>query len=92
MGKRIILKFIKDNEEKDKIIEEKKDFINKYFNSKPPGNYNPWKFSNHIIKEFCKTPVDKVYSFSHMMEPKPNYMTKPFRRPKVNGDYFDNNI
>ena len=92
MGKRIILKYIKNNEEKEKIIEEKKDYIYKYLHSKPPVKYNPWKFSNHVIEEFCRTPVDKVYSFSHLMEPTPKYMTKPFRRPKIYGDYFDNNI
>ena len=88
-GKRIISKYIKDNDEKEKKIKEKEDFIYKYFHSKPPVEYNPWKFSNHIIKEFCQTPVDNVHSFSHPLEPKPKYMVKPFRRPKDNGDYFE---
>ena len=88
-GKKIISKNIKDNDQKEKMTKEKEDFIYKYFHSKPPVEYNPWKFSNHIIKEFCKTPVDNVHSFSHKMEPKPKYMVKPFRRPKENGDYFE---
>ena len=88
-GKKIISKYIKDNDEKEKKIKEKEDYIYKYFHSKPPVEYNSWKFSNHIIKEFCKTPVDNVHSFAHPMEPKPKYMVKPFRRPKENGDYFE---
>ena len=91
-GKRVILKFLKDNEKREKIIKEKEDFIYKYYYSRPPVDINPWRFSNHIIKEFSKSPVDKVHFFSHPLEPIPKYLNKPFRRPKENGDYFDRNI
>lgn len=83
---------MKDNDKKEKILKEKDDFIFKYFHSKPTLECNSWKFSNHIIKEFSRPPVDKVYSFAIDIKPKPKYMTKPFRRPKENGDYFDKNI
>jgi len=91
-GKRIIGKYIKDNEKREKILKEKDDYIFKYLHSKPPVEYNTWKYSNHIIKEFSRPPVDKVHSFAADIKPTPKYMTKPFRRPKENGDYFDKNI
>ena len=85
---------MKDNEEKEKIIKKKKDFLFEYFHSKPKYKSNPWKFSNHIIKEFSRPPNDKIHSFaiSTIIKAKPKYMTKPFRRPKENGDYFDKNL
>ena len=83
---------MKDNEEKERIMKEKNDFIYKYYHSKPPLECNSWKFSNHIIKEFSVFPGDKVYSFAKPMDPQPKYMTKPFRRPKIYGDYFDKNV
>ena len=88
-GKRIFLKSLKDIEEREKIIKEKENFIYNYYHSRQPVKINPWKFSNHIIKEFSISPVDKVHSFSHPMEPKPKYLNSPFRRPKENGDYFN---
>lgn len=91
-GKRIISKYIKNNEKNEKIFKKKEDFFYKYFHSKPPVVCNSWKYSNHIIKEFSRPPYDKVYSFAMEIKPKPLYMTKPFRRPKENGDYFDKNI
>ena len=91
-GKKIISNNIKDNEEKEKKLKEKDNFIFKYLHSKPPVEYNPWKFSNHIIKHFSIAPVDNVYSFSNEFKPKPKNMLKPFRRPKDYGDYFDTNI
>ena len=91
-GKRIIKKFMKDNEKKEKILKDKDDYIFKYFHSKHRPEYNTWKYSNHIIKEFSRPPIDKIYSFAMDIKPKPKYMTKPFRRPKINGDYFDKNL
>ena len=91
-GKRIILKYLKDNEKREKICKEKEEFIRNYCHSKPPIECNTWKYSNHIIKEFSRPPVDKVHSFAIRNTAKPKYMTKPFRRPKDNGDYFDKNI
>ena len=91
-GKRIIEKYMKNNEKNEKICKEKEEFIYKFYHSKPPLECNTWKFSNHIIKEFSRPPIDKVHSFAHEIKPKPKYMTKPFRRPKETGDYFDKNI
>ena len=91
-GKRIITKYMKDNEKKEKIFKEKEAFLYKFYHSKPPLQCNSWKFSNHIIKEFSIPPGDKIYSFAKENKPKPKYMAKPFRRPKDCGDYFDKNI
>ena len=63
-----------------------------YLHSKPPLELNKWKFSNHIIKQFSVPELDKIYSFKADKPPKPKYMTKPFRRPKIYGDYFDKHI
>ena len=91
-GKKMILKNIKNYEKKEKIFKEKENFIYNYCHSKPRVICNSWKFSNHIIKEFSRPPLDKIYSFAVDDKSKPKYMTKPFRRPKDNGDYFDKNI
>ena len=92
LGKKIISYYIKDNEEKEKIMNQKDDYIYKYFHSKPYIEYNKWKFSNHIINEFSRSPSDKIHSFSSEIKEKPKYLAKPFRRPKIYGDYLDKNI
>jgi hypothetical protein len=91
-GKKMIKTFILQHDKSEQKDRDEDERLYKYIHSKHPIKLNPWKFSNHVIEEFCRTPVDKVYSFSHLMEPTPKYMTKPFRRPKIYGDYFDNNI
>ena len=91
-GKKIISKYMKDNEKNEKMFKEKEDFLYKFYHSKPPLECNTWKFSNHIIKEFSRPPCDKIHSFAKEIKPNPKYMTKPFRRPKENGDYFDKNL
>ena len=91
-GKKLISKYMEDNEKNEKIFKEKEDFINKYYLSKPSLEYNTWKFSNHIIKEFSRPSIDKIHSFAKEIKPNPKYMAKPFRRPKDNGDYFDKNL
>ena len=63
-----------------------------YYHSKPHYEFNPWKFSNHIIKEFNRPPADKIHIFCSDIKDKPKYITKPFRRPKIYGDYFEKNI
>ena len=91
-GKRIISNNIKDNEKREKIFEEKDYDVYKYLHSRPPVEYNPWKFSNHIIKEFNKIPIDNVHFFTNEFKPKPKNMAIPFRRPKIYGDYFSQNL
>ena len=91
-GKKMLTTFIETNKqvEKDLITNENNFFS--YMHSKPPLELNKWKFSNHIIKQFSVPELDKIYSFRIDKRPKPKYMTKPFRRPKIDGDYFDKNI
>lgn len=91
-GKKLITKFVEANKQMENIMKtnEKNFFI--YTHSKPPLDLNKWKFSNHIIEHFSIPKLDKVYSFRVEKKPKPSYMTKPFRRPKIDGDYFDKHI
>ena len=65
-GKRIIEKYMKDNEKNEKMFKEKEDFIYKFYHSKPPLECNTWKFSNHFIKEIRRPPINKIYSFSRV--------------------------
>ena len=92
IGKRIISYYIKNNNKNEKIMREKDDFLYNYYHSKPFFERNPWKFSNHIIKEFSIAPTDKINSYSIDIKIKPKYMVKPFRRPKIYSDYFDKNV
>ena len=92
IGKRIISYYIKNNNKNEKIMNEKDEYLYKYYHSKPYFESNPWKFSNHIIKEFNKVIIDKINSYSLEIQEKPKYMVKPFRRPKIYGDYFDKNV
>ena len=77
------------NDNKEKNLKEKDDYIYKYLHSKPSIVFNSWKYSNNIIKEFSRCPSDKVHSFALNIQPKPNYLAEPFRRPKIYGDYFN---
>lgn len=85
-------KFIETNKQMENNLRTNEDNFFKYMHSKPPLELNKWKFSNHIINEFSIPRLDKVYSFRVDKSPPPKYMTKPFRRPKIDGDYFDKHI
>ena len=74
------------------MMKEKDEYIYKYYHSKPYYERNQRKFSNNIIKEFSRPPADKIHIFSVETKAQPKYMTKPFRRPKIYGDYFDKNL
>ena len=91
-GKRMITKFIENNKKKEKQLKLIENDFFKYMHSKPPLKLNNWKFSNHIIKEFSTPKLDKIYSFTVETKPEVKYMTKPFKRPKIYGDYFDKKI
>ena len=91
-GKRMITQFIKENKKVEKALITNENNFFAYLHSKPPLELNKWKFSNHIIKQFSVPELDEIYSFRTDKPPKPKYMTKPFRRPKIYGDYFDKNI
>ena len=91
-GKKLIKIFINEN---DKIKKKKRDDEEKlyiYKHSKPPIQYNSWKFSNHIIEEFSRPKADEIYGFREKIKTKYQYNAEPFRRPKEKGDYFDKNI
>lgn len=91
-GKNMIITFMKNHKNlENKLRRNDKNFFI-YTHSKPPLDLNKWKFSNHIINEFSTPKLDKVYSFRVDKKPQPKYMTKPFKRPKIDGDYFDKHI
>ena len=92
LGKKIISYYIKDNDEKEKIMKEKDEYIYKYYHSKPVFEKNPWKYNDYSIKEFSRPPIDKIHIFSLEIKEKPKYIVKPFRRPKIYSDYFDKNL
>ncbi len=73
-------------------MKEKDDYLYKYYHSKPIFEINQWKSSAHSIKEFSRPDIDKIHSYSIDVKPKPKYMTKPFRRPKIYNDYFNKKI
>ena len=91
-GSKTLTKFIENNKMIEKELRANEENFFKYLHSKPPLNLNNWKFSNHIMEYFSVPKLDKVYSFRIDKSPKPKYMTKPFRRPKIDGDYFDKHI
>jgi hypothetical protein len=91
LGHSIISKFVKDNQEKESTLKKKEEEIVKYKYSKPEPKYNPWKFSNHIIKEFSIPSGDKIHSFK--TEPKRKFLIQePFRIPKSTGDNFEKSV
>lgn len=91
-GKKMLTTFIEKNNKLEDQLREKEQFIFQYMHSKPPIILNPWKKSNHVIKEFSTPELDKIYSFRLDIKPKPSYTVKPFRRPKDYPDYFDKHI
>jgi hypothetical protein len=91
LGQTIITRFVKENEVKEQKLKDREHEIDSIRHSKPLPEYNPWKFSNHIIKEFSVAPADKVHSFKK--EKKPKFLiTDPFRRPKRDGDYIEKGV
>ena len=91
-GKNLMSKFMNNNKKMENALRNNENNFFIYTHSKPPLELNKWKFSNHIIYEFSTPKLDKVYSFRVEKKPQPNYLTKPFRRPKIDGDYFDKHI
>jgi hypothetical protein len=91
-GKKMIKKFMETNKQLENSMRNNENNFFIYLHSKPPLQLNKWKFSNHVIEHFSVPKLDKVYSFRVDKTPKPKYMTKPFRRPKIDGDYFDKHI
>lgn len=88
LGNSIISKFIKDNEEKERLLLQKEEDIEKYKKSKHELDLNKWKYNNKFSKDFDKVKIDTVYYFKK--DPKPNYLIKdPFKIPKKDGDYFE---
>jgi hypothetical protein len=91
LGRSIVSKFVKENQEKESQLKKKEEDIVAYKYSKPPPKYNPWKFSNHIINEFSTPTGDKIHSFK--TEPKRKFLIQePFKIPKRTGDNFEKSV
>ncbi len=91
LGRSIIEKFVSDNKIRETKLLSKEEEIEKFRVSKPTPQFNPWKFSNHIIEEFSKFPADKIHSYKKY--PKEKFLiTEPFRIPKKEGDYFESKL
>ena len=91
-GKKLINEFITEHNKYEDKVKDDEEQLYIYKHSKPPVNWNKWKFSNHVIEEFSKPKVDEVYAFKEPVKMKYQYTVDPFRRPKDQGDYFDKHI
>lgn len=88
LGKNIITRFIKENQEQERLLKEKEEDLENYRKSKHELDLNKWKYNDHHGKEFEKMKIDEVYYFKK--DPKPKYFIKdPFKIPKRDGDYFE---
>lgn len=87
-GKEMMNRFIKDymsNVERSKQLDEE---IYKYKHSKPPIDFNKWKYNKVYGNYFSNPPGDKVHSFKK--EVKRKYGEVPTFFPnKFYGDYFN---
>ncbi len=91
-GKKIIRTFIGQFEKTEQKRRDDEEKLFKYKHSRPPVKLNPWKYSNHVIKEFSTPKIDEVYTPREEIKPKYAYTVEPFRRPGDHGDYFDKHI
>ena len=91
-GKKLIKVFINENDKREQKSKNDEEKLYIYKHSKPPIQYNSWKFSNHVIEEFSRPKADEVHGFREKIKTKYQYTAHPFRRPKEEGDYFDKHI
>ena len=66
-GDKLIKKFMKENNNREKTLRKKEEELWEYRHSKPPLNINPWKPANHVITEFSVPPGDKIHSFTLLL-------------------------
>jgi hypothetical protein len=85
-GEKMIKKFIDENNKKEQDLKHQEEAYYKYKHSKPPVEYNSWKYTNTVGKEFSVIPADKIHSYKK--ELKDTRVKKPFYRPSEYGDYF----
>ena len=91
LGNKIINTFVKDNKNREELMLNQENEIEKIRKSKPNPIMNPWKYSNHTIGEFSICPIDKVHSYEKEKKAK-NLIDKPFRIPSNYGDYFEKDL
>lgn len=62
--------------------------IYKYKHSKPPVDYNKWKYIHRVGDYFHQFPADKIHSYTIPIKERFTDK-KPFLRPSEYGDYFN---
>lgn len=87
-GKRLLSRFINENNMriKERIKREKEVFD--YQHSKPKYEMNGWRMNSTQLKEFSKSKIDDVHSFIKEVRQNHN-LHPPFKRTKIDGDYFN---
>jgi len=93
-GKRMIKKFINQNIKRENLLKKKQLLLyEEVIDHKTPKNEKPfWKSGLHVMKHFGPPLIDKCYKFKMAPIPKYDLNQPPFRRPKIDGDYFDKDI
>ena len=93
-GKRIIKSFINQNIEKEKILMKREQKLyDEVHDYKTPKSKKPfWKSGLHIMEHFGPPLIDKVHKYKAPPIIKYDLVQPPFRRPRIEGDYFDKDI
>ena len=91
-GKKLMKVFINENDKREQKMKDDEEKLYIYKHSKPPIQFNSWKFSNHVIEEFSRPKADEIHGFRQKEKTKYKFTVDPFRRPKEKGDYFDKHI
>ena len=91
-GKKLMKVFINENDKREQKMKDDEEKLYIYKHSKPPIQFNSWKFSNHVIEEFNRPKADEIHGFREKEKTKYKFTVDPFRRPKEKGDYFDKHI
>ena len=93
-GKRMIKKFIDQNIKRENILKKKQQLLyEEVIDHKTPKNRNHfWKSGLHVMEHFGPPLIDKCHKYKAEPIPKYDLNQPPFRRPKIEGDYFDKDI
>lgn len=93
-GKRMITNFINQNIRRENILRKKEKLLyEEIIDHKTPKNDRSfWKSGLHVMEHFGPPLIDKCYKFKAPPILKYDLNQPPFRRPKIDGDYFDKDI
>ena len=91
LGRKIMEKFVKDNDKKEKTLRLKDIEYNEYLHSKKKASENVWKCPKAHGEFFSVPNGDVVTSYKKDKRPK-RLIDIPFRIPRANGTFFDKDI